>query len=103
MFHVESIMLDYIFIIIVTLGGLILIVGTKIVMPHAPAWSRTAVRIAGFCDIIWAAIRMMQISDVAVQNTVAGRLLQGFKMQLIGVEVGILISVFLSGAFNKKK
>ena len=79
-----------------------LVIGTARNMPNAPAWARMAVRIAGSCAILGSILKVIQLTHIAIQNTAAGRLLQSFKLLLSGIVVGILISVVMSGAFNKK-
>ncbi len=100
----ESIMTNYIFLIIILVGGLALtlLIGTVKNMPNAPAWSRTAVRVAGSCTILWSVLKAIQMSHIVIHNTAAGRLLQYFKGFFGGMVVGILITVFMSGAFDRK-
>jgi len=81
--------------------ALALAIGTVKNMPNAPAWSRTAVRIAGSCAILWSALKAVQMTHMLMHNTAAGRLLQYFKVFFGGMVVGILITVLMSGAFKK--
>ena len=94
---------NYVCVIIGILGGMILInFGTIKNMPHSPAWSRIAVRIAGSCAIIWAILEIMRISHIVMFNIVANRFLHLSKAFLGGMVIGILLIVFISGNFNKK-
>jgi hypothetical protein len=97
-------MTNYILLIIIMVGGLALTlsIGTVKNMPNAPAWSRTAVRISGSCAILWSVLKVIQMTHIVIYNTQSGRLLQFSKLFLGGIIVGILITVFMSGAFNKK-
>ena|SRR5208283_4373601 len=97
-------MINYILLIIILAGGLVLTlaIGTVKNMPNAPAWSKTAVRIAGSCAILWSVLKSIQMAHIVMHNTAAGRLLQSFKLLLSGMVIGILITVIMSGAFDKK-
>ncbi len=97
-------MADYILLIIVTLGGLALLlsIGTVKKMPYASVWSRRAIRISGSCAIMWSVLKVMQMAHTVLSDSEAGRLLQNAKIFLGGLTVGILVTVFMSGAFNKK-
>jgi hypothetical protein len=97
-------MTNYILLIIIMVCGLALTlaIGTVKNMPSAPAWSRTAVRIAGSCAILWSVLKAIQMAHIVMHNTVAGRLLQYYKVFSGGMVVGILITVYMSGAFDKK-
>jgi hypothetical protein len=97
-------MTNYILLIIIMVCGLALTlaIGTVKNMPNAPAWSRKAVRIAGSCAILWSVLKTIQMTHIVMHNTAAGRLLQIYKVFFGGMVVGILITVFMSGAFDKK-
>jgi hypothetical protein len=97
-------MINYILLIIISVCGLALTlaIGTIKNMPNAPTWSRMAVRIAGSCAILWSALKAIQMAHIVMYNSEAGRLLQTFKSLLGGIVAGILITVFMSGAFYKK-
>jgi hypothetical protein len=97
-------MTNYILLIIIMVCGLALTIaiGTVKNMPNAPSWSRTAVRIAGSCAILVCVLKAIQMAHIVMHNTVAGRLLQYFKLFFSGMVAGILITVCMSGAFKKK-
>ena len=97
--------LNYLYPVIGIGGGLALIIGLPKKQPDAAAWSRRAIRIAGSSAIIWGVLIIIQLSHIIGSNTIAGRLIQPFKLFIGGIGAGILITLFLSGelSFRKKK
>ena len=94
--------IKYIYPIIGIVGGTALIIGSIKKRPNVAAWSRIAVRLAGFFSIIWGIMIIIQMSHI-ITNVIAGRLIQSFKTFFGGIGVGILITLFLSGELSFSK